>query len=61
MYRFKMSFNNASTLVVPVLSPNEKQLTVKNSIYMNMPLNAPMISRIHNAKPGCSACGKRVV
>ena len=23
-------------------------------------LNAPMIDRIHKAKPGCSACGKKV-
>ena len=23
-------------------------------------LNAPMITRVHAAKPGCSACGKRV-
>lgn len=23
-------------------------------------LNAPMITRVHTTKPGCSACGKRV-
>lgn len=23
-------------------------------------LSVPMINRIHNAKPGCSACGKKV-
>lgn len=23
-------------------------------------LNAPMVGRIHNARPGCSACGKKV-
>ncbi len=26
----------------------------------SLPLNAPMIDRIHKAKPGCSACGKKV-
>lgn len=26
----------------------------------NLPLSAPMIDRIHKAKPGCSACGKKV-
>lgn len=26
----------------------------------NLPLNAPMIDRVHKAKPGCSACGKKV-
>jgi len=24
-------------------------------------LNAKMIDRVHKAKPGCSACGKRVM
>jgi hypothetical protein len=23
-------------------------------------LNAPMVDRVHRAKPGCSACGKKV-
>jgi hypothetical protein len=26
----------------------------------NISLNSPMIDRIHKAKPGCSACGKKV-
>ena len=26
----------------------------------NLPLNASMIDRVHKAKPGCSACGKKV-
>ena len=26
----------------------------------NLPLNSPMVNRVHNAKPGCSACGKKV-
>ena len=25
-----------------------------------VPLNAAMIDRVHKAKPGCSACGKKV-
>lgn len=25
-----------------------------------VPLNAPMIERVHRAKSGCSACGKKV-
>lgn len=25
-----------------------------------MSLSAPMVSRVHATKPGCSACGKRV-
>ena len=26
----------------------------------NMSLNAPMIDRVHKAKSGCGACGKKV-
>jgi hypothetical protein len=26
----------------------------------SIPLNASMIDRVHKAKPGCSACGKKV-
>jgi hypothetical protein len=29
--------------------------------FRNFSLNSPMISRVHNAKPGCSACGKKVM
>ena len=28
--------------------------------YRPVALNAPMIDRVHKAKPGCSACGKKV-
>ena len=27
---------------------------------VQVPLNAPMVNRIHSQKPGCSACGKKV-
>jgi hypothetical protein len=55
MDRFKMSFNNSGYL--PVISTT--------NVTTNMPsrpasLNAPMIDRVHKAKPGCSACGKKV-
>jgi hypothetical protein len=29
--------------------------------FRNFSLNSPMIARVHNAKPGCSACGKKVM
>jgi hypothetical protein len=29
--------------------------------FRNFSLNTPMIARVHNAKPGCSACGKKVM
>ena len=33
---------------------------VKSAPPRNMPLNAPMIGRIHKAQSGCSSCGKKV-
>jgi hypothetical protein len=63
MNRFKMEFNNSRNAQLNHLE-NMLQLkggarsTVKPVI--NLPLNAPMINRIHAAKPGCSACGKKV-
>ena len=43
--------------------PNLNQirtLTIANTAKLPQPtiLNAPMISRIHNVQPGCSACGR---
>ncbi len=32
----------------------------RGTIQQNLPLNSPMIDRVHKAKPGCSACGKKV-
>lgn len=62
MHRFKMSFNN-SGYVPPQYnnsfsSVNSKPLSVATS--KNSQLNAPMIDRVHKARPGCSACGKKV-
>jgi hypothetical protein len=30
------------------------------SVARPVSLNAPMIDRVHKAKPGCGACGKKV-
>ena len=41
---------------------NNAQLPVVNAhrIIQGSTLNMPMINRVHKAKPGCSACGKKV-
>jgi len=56
----KMIFSNAqvqqrSAPNMSVYSANVARAPVKP-----VALNAPMVTRIHTAKPGCSACGKRV-
>lgn len=64
MNRFKMEFNNSRNTQLNHL---ENMLQLKGGArstikpVMNLPLSAPMINRIHTAKPGCSACGKKVV
>jgi hypothetical protein len=54
--RIQMQINSLQkpvALFKPYLSPTPVQ-------NRNVALNAPMINRVHNAKPGCSACGKKV-
>jgi hypothetical protein len=60
--RFKMSFDNSS-FVRQAINNNEhyisksvpKPVTTSRNMF-----NVPMVDRIHKAKPGCSACGKKV-
>lgn len=58
MDRFKMNFGNLNNqTLIGQLMANQKLLqpTVGGK------LNAPMIDRIHKARQGCSACGKKVM
>jgi hypothetical protein len=59
MHRFKIVFNNSSQN--NNLGSSLRQLNPNVSNNRNISLNSPMIDRIHKAKPGCSACGKKVV
>jgi hypothetical protein len=60
-----MSFNNSSQLVrnmnvnVNNYSPSIS-LAPTSAQRQPTALNAPMIGRVYKAKPGCSACGKKV-
>lgn len=54
-----MVFNNSGYIPVKMNSLGGNFTNSQSS--RNMPLNAPMIDRVHKAKPGCSACGKKVV
>jgi hypothetical protein len=60
MQRFKIVFNNSPQY--NNLGSNVRLSRQTTPIMSrNISLNAPMIDRIHKAKPGCSACGKKVV
>ena len=57
-----MSFNNSGYIPVGYnnLAYNISAAPKPAPAPTNIPLNAPMIDRVHKAKPGCSACGKKV-
>jgi hypothetical protein len=62
--RFKMSFNNYGSSFPNNLGV-ENSLTSLDRKRVSLPprntaLNAPMVDRVHKAKPGCGACGKKV-
>lgn len=60
MHRFKIVFNNSQ--YYNNLGNNSPLSRQPNPIVSrNISLHSPMIDRIHKAKPGCSACGKKVV
>lgn len=66
MNRFKMNFNNyGMTAPLPPVAYGigASVGTVRTAAASPKPtaLNAPMIDRVHKAKPGCSACGKKVM
>jgi hypothetical protein len=65
MNRFKMIFNNSGSATPQIhnLGGGLASIGTKpvvSSAPRNLPLNAPMIDRVHKAKPGCSACGKKI-
>jgi hypothetical protein len=63
MNRFKMNFDNSGviqSLNYNNLASNMSRVPVPIVRPNSVALNAPMINRVHRAKPGCSACGKKV-
>jgi hypothetical protein len=58
----KMLFSNTTNYNVPQTQPQtQPQSNVGRTYITPAALNAKMIDRVHKAKTGCSACGKRVV
>jgi len=53
-----MNFGNSNNQLIHQLITNKKSYQLSSS---NVRLNAPMIDRVHRAKSGCSACGKKVM
>ena len=61
-----MSFNNSGEPRNPYynynnnMNPNLGAVSRQHIPAKNLSLNSPMIERVYKAKPGCSACGKKV-
>ena len=58
-----MIFSNAQVQRAPnmnIYAANVARAPAHAAPQKPVALNAPMVNRVHAAKPGCSACGKRV-
>ena len=55
-----MNLDNQNAISRQNVPSNPTPKSITNFVPKYMALSAPMIDRVHKAKPGCSACGKRV-
>ncbi len=63
MDRFKIRFNNSGAQQASYYNNTNTNLTTGQKQYVptkTTALNASMIDRVYKARPGCSACGKKV-
>jgi hypothetical protein len=61
MNRFKMDFGNVNNQQLIRQMLNDKK-SMNSSLLSSTSLsNSKMIDRVHKAKAGCSACGKKVM
>jgi hypothetical protein len=57
--RVFMNFHSGRSYNGPIYA-NLSTINAPPAPVRSAALNAPMIDRVHKAKPGCSACGKKV-
>jgi hypothetical protein len=60
MFRIRMNLENPNNHFIKNISTAISHKPIATSAPKNISLTAPMIDRVHRAKPGCSACGKKV-
>ena len=61
LFRIKMNLVNPNTQLSQNLSTYTASMSPQPKLSARpTPLNASMIDRVHKARPGCSACGKKV-
>lgn len=59
-HRITMNLANPNVQFRQNMAAYSASMAVKPQATRIVGLNAPMIDRVHKAKPGCSACGKKV-
>jgi hypothetical protein len=52
-----MVIHNGNFALPPQMRTTMNSINAMNSV--NTPLNAGMIKRIHNVRPGCGSCGRK--
>jgi hypothetical protein len=60
MFKTMLFSNSQPQRSLPNMSAYSANLARTPAPSRPMSLSAPMVNRVHAAKPGCSACGKRV-
>lgn len=60
MKHFKMLFSNSNSGYLPPSNLGVTKTIYQQPIIKHVALNTPMIERVYKAKPGCSACGKKI-
>jgi hypothetical protein len=57
MFRIRMNLTNPNVQQAAAMVAAAKPTPTQ---FRAGALNSPMIGRVHNVKPGCSSCGKKV-
>ena len=64
MFRMRMQIDSPNDRLAREQAMYRAHFTAQRAVATAPPkpvaLNAPMVDRVHKAKPGCSACGKKV-
>jgi hypothetical protein len=60
MFRIRMNLENPNSQLSRNMETSVAHRPMAKTVSKSVPLNAPMIDRVHKAKPGCGSCGKKI-
>jgi hypothetical protein len=55
-----MNLENPNSQLSRNMETSVAHRPMAKTVSKSVPLNAPMIDRVHKAKPGCGSCGKKI-